>query len=131
MFPFARLLARSERQRESRDILLGRLVDHVERRRRPDAPPTCLVDAMLARAASDGLGRPIIRSLYMDALVNASALATAASWFLLLMANHTEMHARIQAEMDRVVGRGSGSTVKCRAVKQPCWIQAPLSCDVL
>jgi len=106
-FPLGKLLARSERQREGRNVLLGSLVDHVEKRRSPDTPPTCLVDTMLDRAASESLGRPIIHSLCMDVLVNAAGLAAAVDWFLLLMANRPDMQTRIQEEMDRVVGRGA------------------------
>lgn len=99
------ILNRWRAQTRRRDSLIGRLVDHAEKRRSPGtADPACLVDVMLDREASGELSRPATVAMCMDTLVNAPTVAAAVSWILLLTANRPDVQTAVQQELDRVVG---------------------------
>lgn len=112
------LLRESRLEREKRDGIVGRCVDHVEMCR-GDGPPACLVDKMLEKEASGEFDRPVTLALCMDVLVNASSFATVAGWALLLAANRPDVQARIHEELDRVIGRDGPSPTEADRQRLP------------
>ena len=112
LFPKLRLLfwptfRRSRRLRERRDRILGHLMDHVEQGRgaRPPQGKACMADIMPEREASRSLTRPAALALSLETLLNVTTVSGVVSWTLLLLANRPEMQARVQKELDSVVGR--------------------------
>ncbi|MCY4309095.1 MAG: cytochrome P450 [Rhodobacteraceae bacterium] len=111
-FPWLSILAtgtirKIETQRDSRDAMIARFVNHVDHWRKADAPRTPgLVETMLEREDKGEINRETIHAVCMDLLgAVPSGVAATVSWYLLIMGNRPAVQEKIHEEIDRVIGR--------------------------
>ena len=77
--------------------------------------PTCLVEVMLAKEDAGEISSEMTKDLCADMIIaGTDTSAQTVNWFLLLMANHPEVQAKVHEELDRVVGRDALPTVDDR-----------------
>ena len=89
-----------------------------EARNRPGldlSAPTCLVEVMLAKEQEGEITEDMVKDLCMDLLIaGTDTSAQTVNWFLLIMANRPEIQAKVQEELDAVIGPDALPTVDDR-----------------
>ena len=100
-------LKEATRQAEIGGAIIRALVESARNRPGLDlSAPTCLVEVMLAKEESGEISNDMTCDLCMDLLIaGTDTSAQTVNWFLLLMANHSEIQAKAHEEMDRVIGK--------------------------
>ena len=107
-------LKEATRQAEIGGAIIRALVESARNRPGLDlTEPTCLVEVMLAKEESGEISSDMTCDLCMDLLIaGTDTSAQTVNWFLLLMANHPEIQAKVHEELDRVIGRPSTESVQ-------------------
>ena len=104
------------RQAEIASAIITSLVEGTRNRPGLDlSAPACLVEVMLAKEESGEISSDMTKDLCLDMLIaGTDTSAQTVNWFLLLMANHPEIQAKVHEELDRVIGRDALPTVDDR-----------------
>ncbi|MCY4266075.1 MAG: cytochrome P450, partial [Gammaproteobacteria bacterium] len=94
------------KQRDLRDEMISRFVESVVQRRKANLPAEPgLVDIMLEKEEAGEIGRETIHAVCMDLLgAVPSGVAATVSWYLLIVANRTEVQNKIHQEIDQTIG---------------------------
>ncbi len=104
------------RQAEIGAAIIDSLVQDARNRPGLDlSTPSCLVEVMLAQQESGEISEDMTKDLCMDLMIaGTDTSAQTVNWFLLLLANRPEIQAKVQEELDTVIGRDALPTVDDR-----------------